>query len=353
MSDETERTKKKALLQSYYSGQAPAPPSSSLKDPYDIDSLSFEPDLYLRRLIRDRDLCEIMDIEHDVVKETRILDSEMQTLVSENYNKFISATDTIRKMRSDFKKMEEEMESLVVGMGEITESNESVNCTFKDRREQITRLNNVDHLLKKLQFLFELPARLAEFLAQEAYALAVKYYCKARRTLDHYKQMPTFRSIEDECTALVNDLKARLYERLDGGAAQQVTAESVDLLSKLGEPMQVLCAKFVARAQRGFDDDLAILALNTQMLGGRRDGPEIAMDILEFVDYGCNYFLANLGGVIRVFSAIFVQGGEGEAASEQLSALVSAYWLKYCDIVKRRFEVEVGEFPFVFRALLA
>ena len=142
MSDDLERIKKKALLQSYYSGNtannnnnSPSTSSSSslpvTKDPYDINSLSFEPDLYLKKLIKDKNLGEIMDIENDVVKETRVLDSEMQTLVSENYNKFISATDTIRKMRSDFKRMEEEMESLVVGMGEITEFNEKVNSTFK------------------------------------------------------------------------------------------------------------------------------------------------------------------------------------------------------------------------------
>ena len=57
-------------------------------------------------------------------------------------------------MRSDFKKMEEEMEHLVVGMGEITEFNEKVNLTFKDRREEITRLNNTDNLLKKVRAIF-------------------------------------------------------------------------------------------------------------------------------------------------------------------------------------------------------
>jgi hypothetical protein len=91
-----------------------------------------------------------MDLENEIVKETKILDSEMQTLVSENYNKFISATDTIRKMRSDFKKMEEEMESLVVNMGDITEFNEKINYTFKTKRQDITRLNGANNLLKKV-----------------------------------------------------------------------------------------------------------------------------------------------------------------------------------------------------------
>lgn len=34
-----------------------------------------------------------------LLSEIRSLDSEMQTLVYENYNKFISATDTIRKVQ--------------------------------------------------------------------------------------------------------------------------------------------------------------------------------------------------------------------------------------------------------------
>ena len=127
--------------------------SQQPKDPHDINSSSFEPDLFLKRLVRERTLPEIMEIEDEIVRETRKLDSEMQTLVSENYNKFISATDTIRKMRSDFKKMEEEMENLVTSMGEITEFNEKINSTFKEKREEIGRLSEIDNLLKKVSVL--------------------------------------------------------------------------------------------------------------------------------------------------------------------------------------------------------
>lgn len=56
-------------------------------------------------------------------------------------------------MRSDFKKMEEEMEHLVVSMGEITEFNEKINFTFKDTRQEISRLSDIDNLLKKVSYL--------------------------------------------------------------------------------------------------------------------------------------------------------------------------------------------------------
>lgn len=43
-----------------------------------------------------------MDYESEIVKDTKTLHSDMQTLVYENYNKFISATDTIRKVGLTF-----------------------------------------------------------------------------------------------------------------------------------------------------------------------------------------------------------------------------------------------------------
>ena len=62
---------------------------------------------------------QLVDKERELVREIQSLDSEMQTLVYENYNKFILATDTIRQMKSDFKTMEDEMEKLVQDMSNI------------------------------------------------------------------------------------------------------------------------------------------------------------------------------------------------------------------------------------------
>lgn len=41
-----------------------------------------------------------MENEQSLYKNIQSLDSEMQTLVYENYNKFINATDTIKKVIS-------------------------------------------------------------------------------------------------------------------------------------------------------------------------------------------------------------------------------------------------------------
>jgi methyl-accepting chemotaxis protein len=55
----------------------------------------------------------------------------MQTLVYENYNKFISATDTIRKMKTDFNQMETEMSELAKKMNSVTSFSNQINGTLQ------------------------------------------------------------------------------------------------------------------------------------------------------------------------------------------------------------------------------
>jgi len=66
----------------------------------------------------------------------------IQTLVYENYNKFISATDTIRTMKQDFRSMEDEMEKLTANMSAITELNAKINSTM--------HVSSVNHVLRQL-----------------------------------------------------------------------------------------------------------------------------------------------------------------------------------------------------------
>lgn len=51
-------------------------------------------------IFKESTLRQVMDHENEIIKDTQTLHSDMQTLVYENYNKFISATDTIRKVGS-------------------------------------------------------------------------------------------------------------------------------------------------------------------------------------------------------------------------------------------------------------
>jgi len=100
--ESAQRRRPRDDLKSYYGmvadGSAGATAGGTAAGPCDINGANFEPDVYLAKLLKERSLTELMDKETEMVRNIKTLDSDMQTLVYENYNKFISATDTIRKV---------------------------------------------------------------------------------------------------------------------------------------------------------------------------------------------------------------------------------------------------------------
>ncbi|MBN3289362.1 VPS51 protein, partial [Polypterus senegalus] len=381
-------------------------------DPCDIDGAHFEPEVYLNKLRKECTLAELMDQETNMVKHIRSLDSDMQTLVYENYNKFISATDTIRKMKNDFKKMEDEMDCLATNMTAITEFSARISSTLQDQHQQITKLSGVHMLLRKLQFLFELPARLnkcieleayvqavsyygkarsvlhqyqhmpsfqgvhmllrkLQFLFElparlnkcielEAYVQAVSYYGKARSVLHQYQHMPSFQGIQNDCQSIMAQLAQRLRDKFqDGGSSAKDLSECVELLLKLDEPAEELCDKFLSHAKSCLEEDLAGLEAD---LGVSNVALGTSSDILEFIDRGCNDFVGNLCLLIASYQDLFVNRlQDGALASKNIPQMANAKLLAFVnDLVDRYFclvecriqaEKGVGDNSLLVRAL--
>ncbi|KAG9352007.1 hypothetical protein JZ751_023258 [Albula glossodonta] len=368
-------------------------------DPCDINGPHFDPEVYLNKLRKECSLTELMDQESCMVKQIRSLDSDMQTLVYENYNKFISATDTIRKMKNDFKKMEDEMDCLSANMAAITEFSARISGTLQDQHTQITKLSGVHTLLRKLQFLFELPARLNKCLELQAYAQAVSSHRRARCVLQQYSHMPSFRGIQDDCHAIMDQLAQQLRQKFrDGGSSAKDLSECVELLLQLDEPAEELCDKFLSHAQSRLEADLlgleaelrepvsasgpfatvepatssatkATVALSDEGPAGSTPStsstvlsPTSRTDILEFIDRGCNEFVSSLCLVIASYQELFInRPQEGELASKnipqmasgKLHSFVDALAARYFALVERRIQEEkgVGDNSLLVRAL--
>ncbi|XP_048584517.1 vacuolar protein sorting-associated protein 51 homolog isoform X2 [Nematostella vectensis] len=363
---------RRGLLKMYY-GVGEEGDKSAAIDPCDINGAHFKPEVYLERLFKEKSLTDLMDKEGDVSKQIRALDSDMQTLVYENYNKFISATDTIRKMKHDFKKMEDEMDKLAVNMSAITEFSEKISGTLQDKRLQITKLSGVHSLLKKLQFLFELPSRLNKCVEMKQYGLAVRYYTKARDVLHQYSHMPSFSGIHEDCAEIVKELVVRLREQLrNPKSSPKQLAECVDLLLQLQEPADELCDEFLEHAREKLNEDLRVLREQTDLKAmelaslkeAREESQEAKhprpMDLLEFVDCGCNGFLSTVGLVIASYMEQFVgrqekdtqfysstsntEGQDEEeldkVVSKKLTSFMQSLMGQYFSIVESRIEQE-------------
>ncbi|KAJ2435512.1 hypothetical protein GGF42_009040, partial [Coemansia sp. RSA 2424] len=86
----------------------PVPPPN----PLDIDSQAFDARKYLKKALLEQGVSELLATDIRLVGQVRQIDGDMKTMVYENYSKFISATETIGKMKADADFMDAEMERL-------------------------------------------------------------------------------------------------------------------------------------------------------------------------------------------------------------------------------------------------
>lgn len=89
-----------------------------------------------------------------------------------------------------------------------------MNDTLAPRRERIKKLAGGHLMLKKLQFLFELPARLNQCVEMGALEQAVTYYVRAAKVLHHYREMDSFKGyvavLQPRATGSAHCIRTRL-----------------------------------------------------------------------------------------------------------------------------------------------
>ncbi|EFJ51819.1 hypothetical protein VOLCADRAFT_120427 [Volvox carteri f. nagariensis] len=217
-----------------------------------IDTPTFNADQHTSDILRIFSLEKLMVEHRNMAREIKNIDSDMQQLVYENYNKFITATDTIRTMKSSIDSMEGEMQRLQQTASVVAEKSLSVSNKLQQRRESMEQLYKVQRLLRKLQTVFELPRKMRAALEEDALDTAVGLYAEAQPLLHKYGGRGTFKVIALESDFVAQEisqlLKKRLTERKDDAE------QCVLLLRKLGEPDDTLQDKYlsgrVARIKR-------------------------------------------------------------------------------------------------------
>ncbi|KAG0747218.1 hypothetical protein G6F57_006489 [Rhizopus arrhizus] len=171
--------------------------------------------------------------------EIREIDGDMKTLVYENYNKFISATDTIRKMRSNVENMESEMSRLNENIANISSQSKRINETLGPNRTKIQQLSTTHNSLKRLQFIFDLPNRLQYYSNKQKYAQAIRHYTKTKQLLDH---TVAFKGIEKECSAIMEKVKGDIWTEMQ---QEKSLVGNVKLLILLGEDKHKLQREYI------------------------------------------------------------------------------------------------------------
>ncbi|KAM0901427.1 hypothetical protein ACQ4PT_019979 [Festuca glaucescens] len=227
----------------------PSPAASSVSPLESINSASFKPDVYMDVLVQQSNLEGLLQGHVKMAAEIKNLDTDLQMLVYENYNKFISATDTIKRMKTNIVGMETNMEQLLGKITSVQSRSDTVNTSLFNKRENIEKLHRTRNLLRKVQFIYDLPTRLNKCIKAEAYADAVKFFTGAKPIFEAYGDssfQDCKKASEEAMDIVIQHLQAKLYSDSEPIEAR---AEAVVLLKQLNFPVDNLKSSLLEKLE--------------------------------------------------------------------------------------------------------
>ncbi|XAR58378.1 hypothetical protein NMG60_11013760 [Bertholletia excelsa] len=242
------------LLSSFYSSDphpsVPANASSKYATLDTINTTSFDADMYMNLLVQKSNLEGLLQRHVEMAAEIKNLDTDLQMLVYENYNKFISATETIKRMKNNIVGMESNMEQLLEKIMSVQSRSDGVNTSLFEKREHIEKLHQTRTLLRKVQFIYDLPSRLRKCIKSEAYADAVRYYTGATPIFKAYGDssfQDCKKASEEAVAIIITNLQGKLFSDSE---SIQARAEAAMLLKQLDFPVDSLKAKLLEKLEQ-------------------------------------------------------------------------------------------------------
>ncbi|KAJ3117038.1 Vacuolar protein sorting-associated protein 51 [Phlyctochytrium bullatum] len=198
-------------------------PANTIKpwgaDPMDMDSEAFISETFINSCLYQKNLNALIRTDTELIEDVRRIDGQMKTLVYQNYHKFIAATDTIKQMRTKVEGMNDEMGDLERKMNALVESNNKLNDMLNPNRTKLQKLHSVNALLRKLNFVFELPAKLEAAFSCGHFKQAVRYHVATSALLQHYYHIPVFQKIDEECKEITVKVGIKVREKMKSSSS--------------------------------------------------------------------------------------------------------------------------------------
>ncbi|KAF8365595.1 vps-51 [Pristionchus pacificus] len=259
----------------------------------DLTSPQFDVDAYVSKLLKEKSLDALVAEEENMVNCVRRLDSDVHQIVYENYNKFLTATSSVRKIEKEFKHLDSEMQSLGDSMSSISRLVKELSPVIDGKKGQASTLARSYRTVHAVQFVSELPATLQSLLDDHDYSSLIRLALKARSSLFPYSDVPNVISVLEKVTTIVDAAEKEL-RALVGASASSVEAagEAISLLSQLGVPEEQLRDSLIQAAEATLRRDLSTLSSSPA-------------DVLELVDEACSSFLPDLALCASLYRSHF------------------------------------------------
>jgi vacuolar protein sorting-associated protein 51 len=219
-----------------YDDKHDAKPTSKLPAPgsaEDLDSVHFNAPAHTERHVINDSVHTLLETQEQLSCQVRTLDSSMQTLVYENYSRFIDATDAIRSIGTTVQAHEAGLTRLGAAMQTIHDQSHAIENSLGTLRDTVVEKLRVKRLLTRLDTLLKLPRTLRDQIAVGKYRLATKSYLSAANILrKHSEGFESLKTIETDChgilSTLLVDLKRKLIHWSGGMSIAYDTSETND-----------------------------------------------------------------------------------------------------------------------------
>ena len=204
---------------------------------FNIDSPSFNCQAFFKSFVKDRSLVEVIEKNNELFTESKTLDNDQQTLVYQNYSKFMAASDTLSELHQQMSALDTDLDDLKGSISSINSNYGTLEDSMSMKWKQIRKLDTMEKDLNKLKYLSELPLMfkkaLADFQSQpegekdaSVFAEPTRYYSDYSDILTDYKQTKFMISLYGEIKSYISRIKTHLNKQLELLASPQAGAKT-------------------------------------------------------------------------------------------------------------------------------
>ncbi|CAI2306426.1 unnamed protein product [Caenorhabditis sp. 36 PRJEB53466] len=299
----------------------------------DVTKPEFDVEAYMVKILKEKSLNELVKEEESMVSAVRRLDSDVHQIVYENYNKFLTATNTVRKIQDEFTQLDSEMKSLSQSMQTISSLIGNLDGVLGEKRDDILQLGSSYKVVNSLKHIFDLPLVLQSEFDERNYGEVLRMFKLAEESLEQYKDVPTVQSVLEKSRKIYDITEKQLMDQLRNPASgAEFVSEAVDLLLTIGRDKDEVQKMLLTCSEQSLRVDLKDLQQNHA-------------DVLDLVDRASESFIPNLTLIATTHDRLFEEKRDELLAVLQtemnsLHALVSKVFLsssdaKDCSIVVR------------------
>ncbi|SOV74885.1 vacuolar protein sorting-associated protein 51, putative [Plasmodium reichenowi] len=173
-------------------------------DEFDMNCSNFNVNNYFKELLEKSSMYDLINKSKKVDKEIKQNDSCMQTLIYENYNKFINAADALVLLKEKFKCVKDKMKEINNHLDYIDKESNFLNNNIFINYEKIENLIEIKKLLNDINEIMKIPEYMYSYILKKKYMKSLKMFIKVIPFFHKNKDLVIFQNLYLDCNNLAN-----------------------------------------------------------------------------------------------------------------------------------------------------